>query len=307
MKIDAKLTEWSEAGLISADQAAAIRDRELGADATKREPAVPIAVEALGYLAGAMFLAATGYLIPDFYDSLGEGQRIAFLAVLTLVVGVGGLLVRPETAPGRRLRSVLWTATTIGATATSGVASDSLFNTDDPGLYLTAGTALVASGITWAAHKTGLLNLVFLASAAAAAVITLTPVDDPSRGTTGLMVWGVGVLWIVGSSRGMLKPNAPATIGGSLVALIGASMTMEDPQALGGVVLTAVTIGAIGGLGLHRRWIPLLGLAAVGFFFWSQQVASEIFETDTGVAVALGSTAGVMIMTTIYLARRKAV
>ncbi len=305
MKLDEKLAEWVGEGLIADDQAAAIQQRESYAQVNKKGPAVPVAVEALGYLGGALFLAATGYLIPDFYDSLSDGQRIAFVAVLTLVAGVGGLLVRTETAPGRRLRSVLWTATTIGAATTTGVASESMFTTEDPGLYLTAGTALVVSGITWTAHRTGLLILAFLAGATAAAVIALTPLDDPSQGATGIMIWGVGVLWVVGSTRRVLDPETPATIGGSLVALIGASMTMEDPHALGGVVLTAVTIGVIGGLGIYRRWIPLLGLSAVGFFFWAQQVASELFDTDAGVAVALASTSVAMILITIYLARRK--
>ena len=103
--LDALLTRWVADGLVSAEQADAIRAAERDVPVVAQPelagppaPGRSLLVEALGYLGGVVILVAAGLVTARFWNDLSEGGRVTLGALATvLLVGAG---LRVPRGPG---------------------------------------------------------------------------------------------------------------------------------------------------------------------------------------------------------------
>jgi hypothetical protein len=249
----AHLDRWREAGLISADQAAAIDAHEAAALAEARAawlaaqppPAiprrVPVVAEALGYLGGALAVAGLGLVLSRFWPDWSVGARFGVSAATAALLTAGGVAVREQSEPAlARLRAVLWLASTAATGLAAGVlVRDGL--TEPAASRVALGVALAVtlqSGALWRGRVERPLQQLTCLAGGAVALGTLVA-QTTSEGPVGLVLVAVGVAVVALNTRRAL-PNP------ELVDLVA------GPTALVGAVLTS------------NQWTPagmLLGLA----------------------------------------------
>jgi hypothetical protein len=96
-----KIDVWADEGLISPDQAQALKEREAGADAAMRDRRVQVD-EILVYLGSLAIFLALAFLVGLNWQALGSAGRIASVALPTLLMLALGAGLRAGGSP--RLR-----------------------------------------------------------------------------------------------------------------------------------------------------------------------------------------------------------
>ena len=129
----------------------AIQAREAEAAAQPAEVAgegrVSPAIEAVGYLGGALAVAAVFFILVVGTD-LDEGAQVALAGLLSAVLLGGGAAVRRDTPPARRLKSVLWAASVASAAATGALVAGQLVDGSGEAIALTSsGIAVLMAAV----------------------------------------------------------------------------------------------------------------------------------------------------------------
>lgn len=309
---DRKLSEWTAAGLVGDEQAAEIRARESAA--AEGEPSLPDtaahvspAVEAVGYVGGALAAAAAMLFLGDFVPNLTPGAQVALAALLTLVLIGGGALVRPASPPARRLRSVLWAVAVPAAAGTGALFAAQLLEIEDAAVGLTAAlAALVVAGPLWLVSRAALLNVAFLVSAMGAVVALLTWIsDDVDVFAVGFAMWAVGTAWALLAWGGILTPSTTGMVAGAAGALIGAQTAAVDVYRSWGLALGVVTVIAVLIAGVRSSRLGLLVVGGIGALVFAVQVVHEIFGSELAAAVALLATGSLLVVGAVGAARRR--
>ncbi len=304
-----KLSEWTAAGLLTGEQAAAIRDHEKAPEerpVEQEESEVSPAVEAVGYLGGALAVAATFFFLEEVIGDLSEEIQTALIAFLTLVLLVAGGAIRSESPPARRLKSVLWAASTASAAATGAVVTAQLLDTSGEVVAITASTAaLLVGAIEWWFHRSALQNVVLLAAAAGAATSLVSLAStDLDIFFYGVVMWAVAATWVVLSWRAILTPSNVGMVAGSAAAVVGAQLAAVDDYRGWGLALGVVTVALVLAMGIRLNLLGLLIVGAISALVFAVQVAAEIFGTELAAAVAL-MLAGVLLVTGAVVASRR--
>jgi hypothetical protein len=103
---------WTEKGLVTAEEAAAIREFESGERVAPDERISPI-IQALLYMGTALTLAALGTIYWRLYDSLPSTARVTIPALLAVILAAAGSFAVRQTDPDvRRFGGVLWLLST---------------------------------------------------------------------------------------------------------------------------------------------------------------------------------------------------
>lgn len=262
------LDEWTREGLISATQATALRQDPhprvaLAGPSTNR--ARSVALEGLGYLGGAIVVAAGVTLAAQYWADLGSAARVLVAATAWTALAMAATLVRPDggarAAAVSRLRAVLWLASTGAAAAFLSVLGDSVLQLRDADLAVLAGWGTTAyAAVVWWRWRTPLqqtATLVALAAAAAALLAQQTTADE----LPGIGVWAVGVGWALLAWRRHTVPQRLGLVGGPVIAVFGA-MTTASSDA--GTTLVIATLAMVMALGVWSRDPALLAVAALG-------------------------------------------
>lgn len=307
-----KVREWHAVGLISEDQAASIRAHEGSMDAPElldsdEATGVTAAVEAVGYLGGAMAVAAAFFFMSEIIPDLSEVGQVGLAGLLTTVFIAAGAFVRKSSPAGRRLKSVLWAASVVGTAATVGLLATGLFEDNAAAVALAASvSALVVAAITWMMNKSALGNVMLLFAIIGSTTSLIAVLNDNTHGSFyGLAVWAIGVAWMVLSWGGYTPPARPGMVVGSVAALVGAQMTATDSFRLHGLILGVITVMLILISGARLERIGLLIAGAIGVVVFSVQVAHEIFGSELAVAVALVVIAALLVIGAVAASRRR--
>ncbi|HEX6419368.1 MAG TPA: DUF2157 domain-containing protein [Acidimicrobiales bacterium] len=246
------LARWTDAGLLTAAEAAArvaweraaAADRPVPTRVAGRSSGVPVVAEALGYLGGALGVAGLGLVVAHYWPDVPTAGRVALAAAVAALLLAGGALVRERADPAlARLRWFLW----LGSAGAAGMAAGVLVadGLDGPpeAVAAAAGLAVAAlCGPLWWGRVRPLQQVGALAGLAVALGAGSAWLVD--AGPAGLAVLALGAGYLAAGLR-TTRPVAAVTVAvGAITAVAG--------TAVAGVRWTGpgLVLGALTGLGL---------------------------------------------------------
>lgn len=295
-----RLGAWVDAGLITRDQADAIRTHE----AQTEQQGLPKWVEPVAYLGAALVAIALflfGIMVWDRLDTWGQ---IALAGVMTLVLfGAGALLHRSDTAPARRAASFAWFLTVAGVAATVGLTLFEATDLPDDWSILLTGLAAFVSGVAlYLVARTGLQQVAMAAGAVftIAAIPELLPLAEVWMVT--LLFFVVGVVWLLFTWAGLLRPAGAGWAIGSLLTLTIGFATFESGDALWAIIGIVMSLALVF-LSTRVDVRTLLGIGVFGLVVWIPATVTDLFESSIAVPMAILIT-GVVTLTVVIAAVR---
>lgn len=301
--VEQKLTEWRDAGLVTADQVAQILQREREAVAAR--PRSSAFAEILGYVGGALALVAALILGSEFWDKWSDLARVAVLAGTTVVVGLAAALVGRAANPAiLRLSDFLFVLATISLAFTVGLLSAEVLDwSESTTATLATLAALLVSSTLWWRRRSPIRHVALFASGLGFVLAFGTFFDQMEPEFVGLAIWGIGFAWGMLSWAGLLPPTS---IGYTLAAgsLIVGSLAFGGGEDAGlGLLLGLVTAGALVAAGVFLSSTMVLAIGTVGVFIFVPRVIFEWFGGTAGGALALLITGLLLLVAAIVIGR----
>lgn len=296
---EGRLEEWVAAGLLTGEQADAIRAHDAamvppppvehppGGLRTWRMPAV---AEPLGYLGAVLAVVGLLLVVSRFWPDMGTAGRLALSGAGAILGVVGGSLVREAGEPAlARLRWSLWLAATAAAGLFGGIAAADGFGFDAPEsvVLAVAGTVTVLSAVLWRGEErpvqqaTALVGAVTAVGAAAAHL-------DPELGAGIAVVLAGAVVLGTGIWRMTTAPPLSATIGALAVAAGSQLVAGDRPLLLVLVVALGFALVGLASLPQLRPQVEHRIAGAVGILVLFQFVPMTLGYFAEGAGVATG-------------------
>ncbi|MBN2113488.1 MAG: DUF2157 domain-containing protein [Acidimicrobiia bacterium] len=288
----ADLSRWVSAGLISADQAAAIAHFEesgIGGRSAPIERRVSLLAEALGYVGMVLALAGAAAGLAQGWEDLPVWARLVIPAAVTGLLLLGGVFLRHQDEPAfRRLMSVLWVLTVGGLAWTLAVIGAEFTDWDaEPIALMVGGGCTLLAGTLYLIRRHGLQQVALLASGHALVVSGLVAL--PGQRHPGwwfaVAVWVLGAAWAALGWKGLLPPGWLAVALGFMGMVIAPAIGVgEYDWLLAPALLTAAGLVA---LSVPTHQTPLLALGMVGAFGYITWAVTNYFQDSLGAPVAL--------------------
>lgn len=314
--LSGKLREWTAAGLLSPDQAAAILTHE---DA--EPPAgggISRVAEALGYLGAAFVVSAGAVLLGEFWADLTVAAQSVLVGVIALALLAAGAGLRGGQDPAvGRLVGVLWFGSVAGMVLLTHLLVEEAVDVQGEGALLAVSAVGAAyGGILWWYRPGALQGLAtFLAVVLGLYALFEMVASGRARGVAdlfGLALWGLGLAWGLLGWGGLLRPERGTLAVGALATLVGAQIlvfqageglpVIGEPSALGLLLGLATAVGLIAASVATARTV-LLGLGTGGMVVFVPQGVHHFFGETLGVPVAL-LVAGLVVLAAAVLAVR---
>lgn len=301
--LDRMLERWTDADLITPDQAQAIRAAEMRAGSTSS--AVPALAEVIAYVGAIFALSAVGFIASRVWAKLAVGEQLGMVALATGVLWAGGWWMRGGRNPVRdRLVSVLWFLSAGGIGWFADIAATDLWDVED-GYALIIGLALTLyAGLLYLYRRTSLQQI----AVAGGVGFLCGGLSDIAGGDSwfGLFLWIAGVGWIVLARVGVVTPERTGFALGAVGALTGAQAValqfFENPNGWG-LALGLLSAAALLYLSVLFAEMVLLGLGAVGLFIFIVQIIEEYLADGLGAPLAL-LVAGIALLAVALVAVR---
>ena len=157
-ELDRMLERWTDAGLITPDQARAIRAAE---ERDGRAPrATPAVAEVIAYVGALLALSAVVSIASGFWSDLAVEQQLGLLSLATGILWAGGWWMGGSGNPTRdRLATVLWFLSAGGIGWLADVVATDLWDIED-GYALIIGLALsLYAGLLYLYRRTSLQQI----------------------------------------------------------------------------------------------------------------------------------------------------
>lgn len=303
------VSDWVAEGIISEEQAQRIRAREdlaRGAVAPPGRPSMmPLVIEALGYLGGAIVVVATILIGSRYWADLTSTVRLGLLGAAALLLLAGGWLVPERLGDvGTRMRSVVWVVSTGAVAGFLGVLAGQVADLHGSNLALVVTGGAAAYAMVLFVIRPAVLQQMammgLLGGTATAALAALVGGDSwPAVG-----LWVLGVAWMVLGQVGVLRPTGVTRAGGATLAVFGA-MFSALPGADPAIAFSLVTVTAIVVLAVAVSDLALLGIGSLGAIQAIITAANEWFPDSVVAAVALLLVGGGLVGAAIWIARRR--
>lgn len=284
-------------------EAVEVVDRVLGTQQAGAAPLRRRFAELAGYLGGVFVVSAAGIFFATRWESLGEGQQVALLAGVAVVLAVAALAIgglgagfaalRREAEPAlRRLVGVLLLGAAGAAAGAVGLQTE--YAVDDytvstPALlaFLTF-TVLALAGYLIAPTVVGQVAVAVGAFALIPLSLEQLSDGDVEPVLVGLLTLALGVGWLVLAETGVWREVASARVVGAVLAVLGAQIPVfdHDLRWVGYLALLAVAVAAFAAYVVRRAW-PYLATGVVAMTMAVPQALSEWTDDTLGPAGAL--------------------
>jgi hypothetical protein len=267
--------------------------------------ASPLVVEAVGYLGGALAVAAGFAAVRPVWPDIPLAAQLACAATAAAALGVGGALMPTGgDAAFVRLRSVLWVMSTACLGAFTGVLVAGVWDFGvASAVPLAAGAATGYAVLLWLRTPAALQQLAMFAAAAVTAGAGIARADPAVRAWgPGLGVWALSALWAAAAHRGYLGPPDPGYIAAGIGLLAGAQMAM---QIAAGHVLAIATVAALLTAGVALRRVSLLAAGAIGVIQVVPQTAARYLPSSAAAPLAVVVAGLALLAVALRLSRRR--
>ena len=296
------LAEWVRAGLLTPEQADAIRTYEQARRPAAGTPRQSLVVEALGYLGGVIMLTGAGILAGLYWSDVAVAGRLLLTGVAAAGLIGAGAAVPDRLGPAAgRLRSVLWA---LGVAATGAlmavVSTDLLDRHDEQALLVIFPPTAAVALVLWWVRRTWLQQLALLVPLAMSGTAVAVQVTS-SDSAPGLVTWCVAVGWTVVAWTGRIPPRGPGLVLGGAATVL-ASMTVPGQQ---GVVLGLATAAGLLALALAERSLPLLAVSGLGLLESTHRAVVEWFPGRLSASLTLIAVGGVLVGAAVWVARSR--
>ncbi len=313
--VEALLSRWSGAGLMTEEQAVKIRafERSLvpGSGSPHERTRVQAIAEALGYLGGLLGLTGAVVLTARFWDDFGDAVRLGIPAATTLAFVLAGFFAKQERgATWLRLRSFLWTLAVVAVGLTAWVFVDVAFDVDDLRRHwMAVGLATgVLSGLLWWGRERPLQQITLISGG----TITLGTFigEFASAGFSGIGIWISGVVLVGVSVRATGMQSTIDVFAGSAIAVVGAFLTTSDWRGPGLIFVLVTGVATIVPAVMDRVKFPPpkpLVMGVVGLVALVQGVPMAIAHYLNEAGIATGSAVWVCGLVTAVIAMQRRV
>lgn len=300
------LDRWTDAGLMGADQAEAIRAFEVSAAIPVESPAgrVPIVAEVIGYAGAALACAGAAAATAQVWDDMAWWARVSVLGgTSAALIAAGWLLRRSREAAFQRLRSVLWFVSLGFLAASLGVLwADRLDDHTQLGALVVGATVTLVAYVLWRQLPAAPQQIALLAGSTTTVVGGILAIPgDASVLWYALGVWAVGSIWALLGRRDALAPPWLALAAGITMALIAPTIAIDEHGWVLAPALVMAVACMIGSVPLDLP--PLAIMGAVATFTYVVWAVVRYFGDTLGVPVALGLIGGLLVVVAVAVGR----
>ena len=293
--LERALQRWAAAGLISEEQARAIRAAERRDGDEPRS--VPVLAEVVAYAGAVLALSAVAFIASRIWEDLDAVVQLVLVALGTGLLWAAGWWMRGGESPvRRRLVAVLWFLSAGGMGWLADVVATDLWDVED-GYGLIIGVALSAYAAWLYLQRRTALQQIALAGGV---LFLCGGISDISGGDDlfGVLVWGVGAAWIALATVGVLTPRRTGLALGGLGVLSGSqaiALEFFESAEGWGLALGLISSVVLLYLSVSLREMVLLGLGVAGLFLFLIQIVEEYFGGGLGGPLTL-FVAGVLLL-----------
>ncbi len=284
------------------DEAVDVVDRVLASQHAGAGPLRRRFAELAGYLGGVFVVSAAGVFFATQWSTLAQGQQVALLAGVAVVLLVAALAVvalggGPRAMRGgaepvqRRLSGVLMLGAAASMAGAVGLQADrALAGSGDaaPLLAFLAFTALAFGGYLVAPTVVGQAGVAFGAFMLVPLSLQYLGGTDLRVATFGLIVLALGAGWLLLAEKGAWREVASGRVIGCLLAVAGAQITVLD-QELRWVGYLALLLVAVAGFAVYvvRRAWPYLATGVVATTLVVPEALTDLTDDALGPAGVL--------------------
>lgn len=243
--------------------------------------------EVAGYVGAPAAATAAGIIVAR--SSLGTAGRVLVAGLFVAVLLAVGFAVGDVEKRVVRLRSVMWFGAVLAWFALVEILVFDVGGLGSrTGVVVASILATAGAGPVWWLCRRSLQQIAVFLSLVA--VVTAIAFPTPSLSgfdttTVGVLVWLLGLAWLILGARGLVLPRRTALVVGTITALLAPVYLLRTGSSIGGEVLgfvTAVGVFVAGGRFDDRA---VEGLAIVGLAATSSAVVAEHLRDPEALAV----------------------
>lgn len=312
------LERWTEAGLLTHEQSEAISRFETARPAAE-EPSSDrpetaasdrrsLGAEAVGYVGAALAIGAIAVLLGDVWDQLLVAGRVALVALLTVLLAAGGVALRGDDRPPlQRLTSALFSGGVLGVGWCALILGEDVLRLRSEDVALMVGVAATAAA--WPAYVTRRralpqLTLLVAILATIGALFSRSPIPpEPFWG--GLIIWAVGIAWLLLGVGRWIPPPRVAEIAGGIVGLLAIQVASFDDARRLALALALLTAGGLVMLAITSDRAHHLAVGAVALFVFVPQLVFELFGDAIGAPATLLVVGLLLVLLAVGLGRAR--
>ena len=293
--LDRRLDEWEQAGLITDEQATAIRQFE---GRPRRSLRLTVPTEVAAYLGSVLALMGGAAVVGREWHAIGLTGRFAVAGALMVVGLVTGRHLAAVGEPGTdRLADFLRLIGSGGAAMAVALAGHEL-GASDAAVASWVGLAIVAIGTAQWRGLDRPLQLVTAAVGFALVIVAGGGLVGVPFWVRGVAAWALAVGWYVMTVAVRLRPRIASQVLATVGAVLGALMVIDRNEHVG-PALALVTTAAIVADAVRRRELEVLGVGVVGFLVAVQSLLQTTFSgLGSGLVVAA---LGLVVVTVVVL------
>jgi hypothetical protein len=265
---------------------------------------VPLIAEAIGYVGGALAIAAVSYSFSLLAPPLSVTGEIAVAAVIGAALLAAGAAVRPGTEPAfRRLRGVLWLLSAVCAALLTGLVTGRAWHLPAlTGGVVTSGVTTGYAAVLWLRSRTALLAIaVFVVAAVFVGFVVARADSHLAAWQFGVALWLLSAGWVAAAYGGYAKPRTASLLSGGAGLLIGAQL-MAGPQP--GLAVALATVAALLGAGAATRCVPIVGVGAAGVIQFVPQAAVRFLPGTIAALAAVFCVGMILLGVALWLTGR---